>query len=71
MESDSIEAAVLDIEELIVRIEWLKRKLNPDVGEGNCWKYEDYLASSTLMNATGRYVQISKLPLFAIIWFYT
>ncbi|KAL1198317.1 hypothetical protein V5N11_026847 [Cardamine amara subsp. amara] len=48
MESDSIEAAVLDIEELIVRIKWLKRKLNPDVGE-SCWKYEDHIASSSRM----------------------
>ncbi|CAH2070278.1 unnamed protein product [Thlaspi arvense] len=44
-ESDSLEAAVFDLEELIVRIEWLKRMLKPDVGEASkaYWKYEDYL----------------------------
>lgn len=48
MESESIEAAVLDIEEMIVRLGWLKAKLT-DVGEGakSCWKYEDYLPSSS------------------------
>ncbi|KAG7612688.1 Agenet-like domain [Arabidopsis suecica] len=49
MESDGIEAAVLDIEELIVRIDWFKGILKPDVGEGaKCsWKYEDYRPSSS------------------------
>ncbi|XP_010442730.1 PREDICTED: uncharacterized protein LOC104725718 [Camelina sativa] len=49
MESDSIEAAVLDIEELIVRLGWLKAKLDPDLGEGakSYWKYEDHRPSSS------------------------
>ncbi|KAG7533892.1 Agenet domain plant type [Arabidopsis thaliana x Arabidopsis arenosa] len=49
MESESIEAAVMDIEELIVRLDWLKGKLKPDVGEGAkpYWKYEDYRPSSS------------------------
>ncbi|CAG7880233.1 hypothetical protein BRARA_C01445 [Brassica rapa] len=45
-ESDSIEAAVYDLEELIVRIEWIKNMLSPDVGEGSTWKYQDYRPSS-------------------------
>lgn len=42
MESGSIDAAAFDLEELIVRIEWLKRLLTPDVGDGSYWEYEDY-----------------------------
>ncbi|KAF8116767.1 hypothetical protein N665_0014s0031 [Sinapis alba] len=34
-ESDSVEAAVCDLEELIVRIGWIKKMLSPDVGEGS------------------------------------
>uniref|UniRef100_A0A0D3B3W2 Agenet domain-containing protein n=1 Tax=Brassica oleracea var. oleracea TaxID=109376 RepID=A0A0D3B3W2_BRAOL len=45
-ESDSIEAAVYDLEELIVRIEWIKNMLSPDVGGGSTWKYQDYRPSS-------------------------
>ncbi|KAL0710355.1 hypothetical protein Bca4012_017333 [Brassica carinata] len=45
-ESDSVEAAVHDLEELIVRIEWIKKMLSPDVGEGSTWKYQDYRPSS-------------------------
>ncbi|CAF1699357.1 BnaC03g15670D [Brassica napus] len=45
-ESDSVEAAVYDLEELIVRIEWIKKMLSPDVGEGSTWKYQDYRPSS-------------------------
>ncbi|KAF8116766.1 hypothetical protein N665_0014s0030 [Sinapis alba] len=45
-ESDSIEAAVYDLEELIVRIKWIKKMLSPDVGEGSTWKYQDYRPSS-------------------------
>ncbi|XP_023633605.1 uncharacterized protein LOC17875216 isoform X2 [Capsella rubella] len=49
MESDSIEAPILDLEELIVRLGWLKAKLNPDLGEGakTYWKYEDHRPSSS------------------------
>lgn len=46
-ESDSVDAAAFDLEELIVRIEWLKRLLTPDVGDGSYWEYEDYCPSST------------------------
>ncbi|KAL1206452.1 hypothetical protein V5N11_020815 [Cardamine amara subsp. amara] len=49
MESESIEAAVLDMEELIVRFEWLKDKLNPNSSEKSSWKYEDYCQSSSRM----------------------
>ncbi|CAN6976781.1 unnamed protein product [Brassica oleracea var. botrytis] len=45
-ESDSVEAAVCDLEELIVRIEWIKKMLSPDVGEGSTWIYQDYRPSS-------------------------
>ncbi|KAJ0261759.1 Aproteint domain-containing protein [Hirschfeldia incana] len=45
-ESDSIEAAVYDLEELIVRMEWIKSMLSADVGEGSTWKYKDYRPSS-------------------------
>ncbi|KAL0710356.1 hypothetical protein Bca4012_017334 [Brassica carinata] len=45
-ESDSVEAAVYDLEELIVRIEWIKKMLSPDVGEGSTWKCQDYRPSS-------------------------
>uniref|UniRef100_A0A1J3GH24 Agenet domain-containing protein n=1 Tax=Noccaea caerulescens TaxID=107243 RepID=A0A1J3GH24_NOCCA len=41
-ESGSIDAAAFDLEELIVRIEWLKRLLTPDVGDVSYWEYEDY-----------------------------
>ncbi|XP_019095618.1 PREDICTED: uncharacterized protein LOC109130486, partial [Camelina sativa] len=49
MESDSIEAAVLNIEELIARLGWLKAKLDPDLREGakSYWKYEDHRPSSS------------------------
>ncbi|CAN8302204.1 unnamed protein product [Cochlearia groenlandica] len=49
MESDSIEAAVYDLEELIVRIEWIKDMLSPDGGGGSesSWKYEDHRPSSS------------------------
>uniref|UniRef100_A0A1J3F6W0 Agenet domain-containing protein n=1 Tax=Noccaea caerulescens TaxID=107243 RepID=A0A1J3F6W0_NOCCA len=49
MESESIEAAVMDLEELIVRIEWLKGLLPLDVpnsSQHSSWRYEDYLPSS-------------------------
>ncbi|KAL0673607.1 hypothetical protein Bca4012_001588 [Brassica carinata] len=45
-ESDSVEAAVCDLEELIIRIEWIKKMLSPDVGEGSTWIYQDYRPSS-------------------------
>lgn len=48
MESESIEAAFLDLEELIVRFEWLKDKLTPDPSEKSSWKYEDYCQSSRI-----------------------
>lgn len=49
MESECIEAAVMDLEELIVRIEWLKGLLPLDVpnsSQHSSWRYEDYLPSS-------------------------
>lgn len=49
MESESIEAAVMDLEEIIVRIEWLKGLLPLDVpnsSQHSSWRYEDYLPSS-------------------------
>ncbi|KAJ0261758.1 Agenet-like domain-containing protein [Hirschfeldia incana] len=48
-QSESVEAAVYDLEELIVRIEWIRKMLSPeapDVGEGSTWKYQDYRTSS-------------------------
>ena len=49
MDSESIEAAVLDLEEMIVRFEWLKDILTPDSSEKNSWIYEDYHPSSSRM----------------------
>lgn len=49
MESDTKEAAVLDLEELIVRIQWLKGMLAQDESnssEKSSWKYVDYRPSS-------------------------
>ncbi|CAA7029159.1 unnamed protein product [Microthlaspi erraticum] len=48
-DSKSVDAAVFDLEELIVRIEWLKGLLTPDVGDGSYWEYEDYCPSSSGM----------------------
>ncbi|XP_018472810.1 uncharacterized protein LOC130503760 [Raphanus sativus] len=45
-QSNSVEAAVCDLEELIVRIEWIKKMLSPDVGEVSTWKYQDHRPSS-------------------------
>lgn len=39
MESESVEAAVLDLEELIVRFEWMKGILAPDSSEKSSWIY--------------------------------
>ncbi|XP_019087232.1 PREDICTED: uncharacterized protein LOC104725214 [Camelina sativa] len=47
MESESVEAAVMDLEELIVRFEWLKGKLGPKSSEKASWVYEDYRPSSS------------------------
>ncbi|XP_010494207.1 PREDICTED: uncharacterized protein LOC104771395 [Camelina sativa] len=47
MESESVEAAVMDLEELIVRLEWLKGKLGPKSSEKASWVYEDYRPSSS------------------------
>ncbi|CAN8255304.1 unnamed protein product [Cochlearia groenlandica] len=51
MESDSIEAAIYDLEELIVRIEWIKDMLSPDGERGSesSWIYEDHRPSSSGM----------------------
>ncbi|KAF8049386.1 hypothetical protein N665_2222s0001 [Sinapis alba] len=44
MESESIEAAVMDLEEQVVRIEWIKGmlSLNVPTSEYSTWIYEDY-----------------------------
>ncbi|KAG7533059.1 Agenet domain plant type [Arabidopsis thaliana x Arabidopsis arenosa] len=47
MESESVEAAVLDLEELIVRFEWMKGILAPDSSEKSSWIYEPYRPSSS------------------------
>lgn len=41
MESESIEAAVMDLEEQIVRIEWIKEMLLLN-SDNSTWIYEDY-----------------------------
>ena len=41
MESESIEAAVMDLEEQIVRIEWIKGMLLLN-SDNSTWIYEDY-----------------------------
>ncbi|KAL0793616.1 hypothetical protein Bca101_064993 [Brassica carinata] len=41
MESESIEAAVMDLEEQVVRIEWIKGMLSLN-SENSTWIYEDY-----------------------------
>lgn len=66
MKSDTIDAPVKDLEECIVRIEWLKSMLRPDVGEGakSHWRYEDYRPPSTgKWNYNGRYVAFSYINL--------
>lgn len=45
MESESIEAAVMDLEEIVVRIEWIKGMLSLN-SENSTWIYEDYHPSS-------------------------
>lgn len=47
MESESLEAAVLDLEELIVRFEWMKGMLAPTSSEKSSWVYVDYRPSSS------------------------
>ncbi|KAF8085726.1 hypothetical protein N665_0649s0002 [Sinapis alba] len=49
MESESIEAAVMDLEEQVVRIEWIKGMLSLNVvptSENSTWICEDYPPSS-------------------------
>lgn len=45
MESESIEAAVMDLEEIVVRIEWIKGMLSLN-SENSTWIYQDYHPSS-------------------------
>ncbi|EOA13765.1 hypothetical protein CARUB_v10026857mg [Capsella rubella] len=49
MESESVVAAVMDLEELIVRFGWLKGRLAPNSSEKTSWVYEDYRPSSSRM----------------------
>lgn len=52
MESETTEAAFLDLEELIVRIQWLKGMLTEDESNSlvkSSWKYVDYRPSSSRM----------------------